>query len=174
MNLKSLNHQKQTTFQQHLPTKPHFKYQACTCFSPDDQGKGHCNWVRSHCKEIVHGQAVNREQQAVLLITDVADPDFIPACGNPLKKPVSVGPYVSWDMSHAKPVCEESDTLLSKVRITAVYEYFKTANKQHVNFDAKLINTTSCRHGHTIGLLRIDELTGSTRFLDFCLAKCWR
>ena len=39
-------------------------------------------------RETVHGQVVNREQQAVFLITDVADSNFILACGNP---PVSVG-----------------------------------------------------------------------------------
>ena len=67
----------------------------------------------------VHGQAVNREQQAVFLITDVADSNFIPACGNPFREPISEGHYVLWDMFHAMPVCEQSDTLHSKLRTIA-------------------------------------------------------
>ena len=53
-------------------------------------------------RETVHGEAVNREQQAVFLITVVSDSDVIPACGNPFTEPSSVGQYVLWDMSHAR------------------------------------------------------------------------
>ena len=100
----------------------------------------------------MHGQVVNREQQAVFLITDVADPDFIPARGNPFTEPISVEQYVLWGMSHAMPVCEESDIPHSKVRKLAADKYLKAANKQQVNFDAQLIDATCYRSGHTVGL----------------------
>ena len=63
-----------------------------------------------------------------------------------------------WDMSHAVPVCQESDTPHPKVEKIAADKYLKAANKQQVNFYAKLINTKSSRRGHTVGLLRIDEV----------------
>ena len=73
---------------------------------------------------------VNREQQAVFLITYVGDSDFIPTCGNPFEEPISVAQYVLWDMSHAMPVCEESDTPHSKARATAADRNLKAANQQ--------------------------------------------
>ena len=108
-------------------------------------------------RETVHGQVVNREQQALFLITDVADSDVIPQCGNPFEEPISVRQFLVWDMSHAMSVCQESDTLHSKVRKTATDKYSKAASKQRVNFDARLINTTSHKPGHTVDLLTIHE-----------------
>ena len=86
---------------------------------------------------------VNREQQAVFLITYVCDSDFIPTCGNPFEEPISVAQYVLWDMSHAMPVCQESDTRHLKVRKIAADKYLKATNKQQVNFNDKLIDTRS-------------------------------
>ena len=122
------------------------------------RGKVIATGIEAIGKETVCVQVVNREQQAVFLITDVANSDFLPACGNPSKEPIRVGQYLLWDMSHAIPVCEESDTPHSKVRTTAADKYLKASNKQLVNFDVTLINTTSFRHGHTVELPRIDEV----------------
>ena len=67
-------------------------------------------------------------ESSKFFITDVADPDFMPACGNPFEETISVEQYVLWDMSHAMPVCKGSDTLHSKVRTSAADKYLKAAN----------------------------------------------
>ena len=84
-----------------------------------------------------------REQQTVFFITDDPESNFIPACHNPFEEPISVAQYVLWDMSHAMPVCQESDTRHLKVRKIAADKYLKATNKQQVNFNDKLIDTTS-------------------------------
>ena len=61
-------------------------------------------------QETVHGQAVNREQQAVFLIKDVANSDFTTAHGKPFGEPISVGQYILWNMSATMSVRQESDT----------------------------------------------------------------
>ena len=100
----------------------------------------------------VHGQAVNREQQAVFLITDVADSNFILACGNP---PVSVGKKkILRSMSHAMPVSE------------------RTRRTQKQQTSRKLMNTKSCRPEHTVWFVRIGEVDRTNT--DPRLAKCWR
>ena len=82
-------------------------------FSSDDQGKVIATGIEVIGHKTVHEQAVNREQQAVFLITDVADPDSIAAYGNPFEKPISIGQYVLWDMSYAMPVVK-SQTHITK------------------------------------------------------------
>ena len=102
-----MNHHKQTTFQQHLPTTPHhsdetevpytillkeaFNTKRRRDFHPVIKGKIIVRRIEAIDQVTVHEQAVNREQQAVFLITDVADSNFILACGNPFGEPVSVG-----------------------------------------------------------------------------------
>ena len=102
----------------------------------------------------VHGQAVNRQQQTVFLITDGADPDFIPACGYSFEEPISVGRYVQWDKSYAMPVVK------TQTHCTQKFEQLQLTSilKQQTNLNAKLINTTSYRPGHTVGSVRINEI----------------
>ena len=71
------------------------------------KGKIIASGIEVSGREKVQGQAVKRKQQAVFLITDVADPEFMQStCGNPFEEPFSVRQYVLWDMSHDMPVCE--------------------------------------------------------------------
>ena len=46
----------------------------------------------------------------------------------------------------------------SKVRTIAADKYLIAANQKKVNFDAKLIKTTTYGPRHTVGLQRIDEV----------------
>ena len=102
----------------------------------------------------VHGQAVNREQQTVFVITDGSDPDFIPTCGYPFEKSISVVQYLRWDKSHAMPVVK------GQTHCTQHFEQLQLTSilKQQTNLNAKLINTTSYRPGHTVGSVRINEI----------------
>ncbi|CAH1258983.1 KRBA2 [Branchiostoma lanceolatum] len=108
-------------------------------------------------QEIVHGHTIDPQHQAVFQLTNVTDPTHVPTSGNPFDEPLAEGQFVTWEKEHTT-VVEEPDTPHGKIRKIATSNYLKAANRQQINFDAKvkgLVKDYSL--GDTVGV-RISEV----------------
>lgn len=103
-------------------------------------------------QKTVHGQSVDRTKQSVFQLIYVAEPAFTPLINNPFDEPLSDGAFTIWNNEHVLPA-ETDDTPHSKVRKIATRNYLKAANKQQINFDAKVLHVaTSYNEGDNVGI----------------------